>query len=118
MSLASEMRQKLNIVHARCILLEDHAIVQYSWLMNNTTIPEMLEVTENRQFKERGLLHISDAAYSFVLLLETKRVQLFNTQRIKQCAAKSEFVDTALKGVLASEDADPNMKVLSGLCSL
>ncbi|KAJ7369766.1 hypothetical protein OS493_036552 [Desmophyllum pertusum] len=103
-SLSSETRQNLNAAHARCSLLEDHVIVQYDWIKDNTTSPETLEVTENRQFRERGLLHISDPAYTFILKLETLRVELLNTHRIRHYEAKSEFVDNALKSVLKNQE--------------
>ena len=123
---SSETRQKLNAAHATCSLLEDYAIVQYSWIVENTDIPHTLDVTENRQFRERGLLHISDAAFSSVLRLETLRVELINTHRIKQYAAKSEFVEDALTEVLKNrevrvcwdtmfQDTDADMKILNYL---
>ena len=36
--------------------------------------PETLKVVEGRQFRERGLLHISDAAFTF-FLSKNKRLQ-------------------------------------------
>lgn len=114
----------MSAAHATCTLLEDHVVVQYSWIIENTTLPETLEVTENRQYRERGLLHISDLAYQFVLQLEGIRVKLLNTHRIEQSSTKTMFVDDALKEVLAHEQlraswdtifqgADPDMKVPS-----
>lgn len=103
-SLHSETRQSLNATHARCNLLEDHVIVQYAWIKDNTTSPETLEVTENRQYRERGLLHISDPAYNFILKLEALRVKLLNTHRIKHYEAKTDFVDNTLKTVLTNQD--------------
>lgn len=103
-SLSSVTRQSLNAEHAKCSLLEEHVIVQYAWIKENTTSPETLEVTENRQFRERGLLHISDPAYNFILKLEILRVELLNTHRIKHYEAKTDFVENALKTVLGNQD--------------
>lgn len=105
-SLSSFTRQNLNAAHDKCCLLEDHAIVQYAWIKENTSSRETLDVTESRQFRERGLLHICDPAYNFILKLEEMRVQLLNTHRIQHSEAKSNFVEGALKTVIN----DPNLK--------
>jgi hypothetical protein len=41
-------------------------------------------VTENRQYRERGLIHISDRAFDFSLMLEQERVDDINEQRLEQ----------------------------------
>ena len=61
----------------------------------------MLEVTEGRQYRERGLLHISDAAYLFFLELE-KRVQLLNLQVLNQ--ERENMVETALTTLPGDEE--------------
>ena len=94
-SLCSDTRQRVNAAHANCQLMEDHIIVQYSWLQENTAFPGTLEVTEDRQYRERGLIHITDAAFRFTIRMETMRVALLNTNRIKQCGSNG-FVDNAI----------------------
>ena len=76
-----------------CELLEETIIQPYAKLEERTKYKEMLEVTEKRQYRERGLLHISDAAYLFFLELE-KRVQLLNLQVLNQ--ERENMVETAL----------------------
>lgn len=45
-----------------CQLLEENIIQPYSELSESSKFKEKLEVTEGRQFRERGLIHISDEA--------------------------------------------------------
>lgn len=59
-----EKQQKL------CELLEENIIIPYAKLEEVTKYPETLEVTEARQYRGRGLLHISDEAYLFFIHLE------------------------------------------------
>ena len=39
---------------------------------------DTLQVTEARQYRERGLIHIEDAVYKFFMYLEKQRVHLLN----------------------------------------
>ena len=55
-------------------LLENNVIVPFSLLQGTIFEPETLNVVEARQFRERWLLHISDAAFAFFLSLEQERV--------------------------------------------
>jgi len=77
-----------------CQLLEKNIIQPYSELSESSKFPETLEVTERRQFRERGLIHISDKAYLFVLHLEQRRVELLNVQILKR--ARDEMVEKAM----------------------
>jgi hypothetical protein len=65
--------------HTKCNLLEEN-IVPFSDL--NIQVP--FKVTENRQYRERGLVHISDSAFDFSLMLEQERMDNINEQRLKQ----------------------------------
>ena len=98
-SQSSETRQNLNVSHAKCQLLEENVIVQYSWLKDNTSAPGTLEVTEDRQYRERGLLHISDEAFSFFQLVEGLRVEQMNMARIMSSDQKGSFVDTVIEKI-------------------
>ena len=51
--------------------------------------PDTLQVTEGRQYRERGLLHISDQAYIFFMALEKKRVDLLNLNILKKNAGRN-----------------------------
>ena len=65
-----ETRQNVHVTYAKCELLEEHIIVQYSCLKDNTDAPGTLEVTEDRQYRERGLIHISDEAFECFKVIE------------------------------------------------
>lgn len=71
-------RQKL------CNLLEENIIVPFAKLEETSKYPETLDVTEARQYRERGLLHISDEAYIFFMALEEQRVKFLNMHRLKE----------------------------------
>ena len=68
--------QKVYEQQCKCELLEEYIIVPFSQIENTTKFPETLEVTENRQYRSRGLLHISDSSYMFFVALESLRVSL------------------------------------------
>ena len=78
------------------MLLEEHIIVQYSWLQENTMFPGTLEVTEDRQYREHGLIHISDACFECLKRIEEQRQQLMNETRLQQSDRKDQFVDDAI----------------------
>ena len=84
-----EKKQKL------CELLEENVIIPYAKLAELTKYPETLEVTEQRQYRERGLLHISDDAYLFFIHLEGRRLELLNLRRLQQ--EKGSMVEAAMK---------------------
>ena len=50
-----------------CELLEENVIVPFAKLSQSTKVAETLDVTEARQYRERGLIHISDNAYRFFM---------------------------------------------------
>jgi len=54
----------------KCELLEENVIVPFSVILNETSLPETLELTEDRQYRNRGLVHISDKAFQFICELE------------------------------------------------
>ena len=67
-----------------CILIEENVIRPYSELEENSMFLDTLQVTEGRQYRERGLLHISDQAYIFFMELERRRVNLLNSHILKK----------------------------------
>jgi hypothetical protein len=79
-------------------LLENHAIVQREFLETSSSNTETLSAMEVRQYRERGLLHISDKTYEFFLALEQKRVDRINTNML--AALKNDLVDDALAEML------------------
>ena len=66
--------QKVHRHHRMCELLEENVIVPFPKLSEKTKIAETLDVTEARQYRERGLIHISDNAYFFFVAMESERV--------------------------------------------
>ena len=58
--------------------------------------PGTLEVTEDRQYRERGLIHISDACFECLKRIEEQRQQLMNETRLQQSDRKDQFVDDAI----------------------
>ena len=65
-------------------LLEEHLVGNYESLKDRTKYPETLCVTEDRQFRSRGLTHIEDWAYEFLLEAEVAHVGLMNDYRLSQ----------------------------------
>ena len=100
-TLASVKKQQLI-----CELLEDNVIQPYVELEETSKFPETLEVTEGRQYRQRGLLHISDNAYLFFLELEKKRVKLLNRQILKK--EREKMVEVALAELNADETLKTN----------
>ena len=45
---------------------------------------ETLDVTEARQYRERGLIHISDNVYCFFMAMESERLKLINNHKLKE----------------------------------
>ena len=65
-------------------LLEEHLVGNYESLKDRTKYSETLCVTEDRQFRSRGLTHIEDQAYEFFLEVEVARVGLMNDYGLSQ----------------------------------
>jgi hypothetical protein len=82
-------------------LLENNVIVPFSILNGITSNPETLHVTESRQFRERGLLHISDGAHAFFMSLEQERVNNINLQKLKDHQAN--MVDESIKVISSNK---------------
>lgn len=79
LTMASVRKQQLI-----CELLAENVIQPFVELEEKSKFPETPEVTEGRQYHQRGLLHISDPTYLFFLELEKKRVKLLNRQILKK----------------------------------
>ena len=82
-------------------LLENNIIAPYCSLAKETSSPETLNVTECRQFRERGLLHITDSAYEFFLKLEQERVNNINLGKL--ISHQANMVDNSINVVSNSE---------------
>lgn len=95
-TLASVKKQQL-----LCELLEDNVIQPYA-IEESSKFPETLEVTEARQYRQRGLLYISDEAYLFFLKLEKRRVELLNLHVLSR--AGEEMVELASAELRADQE--------------
>jgi len=85
-----------------CQLLEENVIRPFSELEDNSMFPDTLQVTEGRQYRERGLLHISDQAYIFFMELEKRRVELLNLHILKK--AREEMVEMAMADLKGDQE--------------
>ena len=98
-SQSRETRQNVHVAYAKWELLQEHIFVQYSWLKDNTDAPGTLEVTEDRQYRERGLIHICDEAFECFKVIEGIRVHAMNMSKMMSSDQKAEFADDAVKTI-------------------
>ena len=56
-------------------LLNSCIIVDYDILISSTNYSETIDVTEEKQFRCHGLIHIYDSCYEFVMDLEQERIR-------------------------------------------
>jgi hypothetical protein len=79
--------------------LENNAVVPHEILQEYS---DTLLMIEARQYREHGLLHISDKAYEFFLALEQERVNQININRL--LTLKNDLVDDMLANVLGNTE--------------
>ena len=94
----TETLESVKMHHKMCELIEESLIASFCMLEKQSQHKETLQVTEARQFRERGLVHIEDAAYQFFLVLESYRVHLVNDQAMRREGAN--MVDVAHKEMM------------------
>ena len=85
-------------------MLEENVIVPFSVILNETSLPETLELTEGRQYRNRGLVHISDKAFQFIYELEQFRVDNLNVLKLGDTIRKEELVETVLQSAFLAEN--------------
>ena len=66
-----------------CLLLEEYVLDNFSYLETSTKYPSTLAVTEEKQYRSRGLTHITDQAYEFFLDAEDQRITLLNEEKLQ-----------------------------------
>ena len=76
-------------------------MVPYEHLERTSSTLDATVVTESLQFRERGLIHISDSAFNFFLALEQERVDRINLEKLR--SHKTDLVDLALTEILQHE---------------
>ena len=72
---------------SNCDMIEENLLAPYEELKKTSRHQETLEVTEARQFRERGLVHISDQCFLVFMHMEQLQVDLMNSvalQKFKQ----------------------------------
>jgi hypothetical protein len=96
------VRRKLKEELEKIELLQENIIVPYETLQNTSSSLESTSITESLQYRERGLLHISDETYEFFLSLEQARVEKINLEKLRSC--QTDMVNNALKEVWEDKD--------------
>jgi len=81
--------------HEMCVLFQDHIVDNFSNLEKTSKYPGTLLVTEERQFRGRGLTHICDEAYVFFLDLEALRIELLNENKLRNL--KEDTINSAME---------------------
>ena len=87
-STVASVRARLAVELRKVEMLENDVIVPYELLQNETEASATLDVVESRQYRSRGLLHISDQAHAFFLLLEQQKELMKSTITI--CSINKE----------------------------
>jgi len=87
---------------ANCDLIEECILVPYEELVNTTSHPGTLELTEARQYRERGLVHISDQCFMAFMHMEQLRVDLMNSTKLQQL--KQDLVTNAYEEMAKDEE--------------
>ena len=83
--------------HSISELIEESLVGSVTILENESKYKDTLQVTEARQYRERGLIHIEDAVYKFFMALENERVKLLNDQTMRREGA--DMVEVALQTI-------------------
>ena len=81
---------------------DNNVVIPYDVLEKTTDDFGTLNVTESRQYRERGLLHITDDAFDFFLTLEHERINLINLERLHQL--KDQVIDCSIKSVIENKN--------------
>ena len=98
---ASMTRDKLKKEMEVMDLLNNNIAIPYTVIEKCSVYPETLNVTESRQYRERGLLHITGSTHEFFLLLEQEQVNHINLQMFS--LLKVDMVDESIRDVLKNE---------------
>ena len=103
-SSVQKTRERVEANRAKCELLEENVIVPFAVIEKTSFHPETLELTEDRQYRNRGLLHITDATFNFFCELEQLRVDSLNIAKLERAVKKEDFAEKNLKTILSSPD--------------
>jgi len=93
----AQTMQSVRQHHSISELIEESLVGSVTILENESQYKDTLQVTEARQYRERGLIHIEDAVYKFFMALENERVKLLNDQTMRR--EGTNMVEVALKTI-------------------
>ena len=80
---SSATRSQVNKCLHKIEVIESIVVIPYGILFSETKYPGTLEVTESRQYRTHGLIHVSDQFFEFALELEQKRMNGLNSRMLK-----------------------------------
>ena len=60
-----------------------NVLENFSYLETSTKYPSTLAVTEDKQHRSRGLTHITNQAYKFLLDAEDQQITLLNEEKVE-----------------------------------
>lgn len=92
--------------HSISELIEESLVGSLTTLENESKYKDTLQVTEARQSREMGLIHIEDAVYKFFMALENARVNLLNNQKMRGEGAN--MVEVALQTIRNNRELKVN----------
>ena len=100
-SQSNDVHKKLNNELRKVDLLDSNIVIPYVVLEKTTSYAGTLNITESRQHRQRGLLHITDEAFQFFLALEQERVNLISFENLS--SLKDQMIDQSIKSVLENK---------------
>ncbi|CAB3986730.1 ATP-dependent DNA helicase PIF1 [Paramuricea clavata] len=92
------VRIKINERMKRIELLENNVVITHEAVRHSSANQETLNLTESRQYRGRGLIHIKDDAFRFFLALEQERINKINVQRLS--CLQHDLVDDSIAEAL------------------
>lgn len=69
---------------SNCDMIEENLLVPYEELKKTSRHQETLEIAEARQFREKGLVHISDQCFLVFMHMEQLRVDLMSSMALQK----------------------------------
>ena len=99
---SSSVLVKVETKERACEVLEDNVIQSFDRQQETLKFKETLEVTEARQYRQKGLLHISEEANLFFMQLEQRRVDLLNVNVMRK--ERENMVEAAICSLTRDEE--------------
>ena len=80
-----------------------NVLENFNYLETSTKYPSTLAVTEEKQYRSRGLTHITDQAYEFLLDAEDQQITLLNEEKVKN------FKETTIENATEAFNNNPTL---------